>query len=127
VRPETALLVAVIIAICAVVAAGGAMLIVRAASRGRSGLVHRRDVIGRTSVRVSRESADLRDRVEHVTAALEQMRVDGTSWDDDMRRLAGSLRTQREGIERMTQGRLATFIRLARLVSKAAQFAFLWR
>lgn len=103
------------------------MLIVRAASRGRSGLVHRRDVIGRTSVRVSRESADLRDRVEHVTAALEQMRVDGTSWDDDMRRLAGSLRTQREGIERMTQGRLATFIRLARLVSKAAQVAFLWR
>jgi hypothetical protein len=127
VRPETALLVAIIIAICAVLAAGGAMLTVRAAARGRAGLVQRRESIARTSVRISRESADVRDRVEHVTAALEQMRVDGTSWDADMRGLTGVLQVQREGIERMTQGRLATFIRLARLVSKAAQFAFLWR
>jgi len=127
VRPETAFFVAVIIAICAALVAGSAVLIVRAASWGRSGSVRRRETIGRAAVSISRESADARDMMEHVTASLEQMRVDASGWDEDMHRLAASLRTQRDGIERMTQGRLASFIRLARVVGKAAQFAFLWR
>ena len=118
---------AVIIAICAALVAGSAVLIVRAASRGRSGSVHRREAIGRAAVSISHESADARDRMEHVTTSLEQMRVDASGWDEEMHRLAASLRTQRDGIERMTQGRLASIIRLARVVGKAAQFAFLWR
>ena len=126
-RPESTLFVAVIVAVCAVLVAGGAVLIFRAASRGRAGLVRRREAIGRSSVRVSRESADLRDRLERATIALGQMRDDGTTRDQDMQRLTESLRRQRSSIDRMTQGRLASFIRLARMVSKAAQFAFLWR
>ena len=127
VSPEIALFVAVIIVMCAVLVAGGAVMIVRAASMGRGGLVGRREAIGQTRERVSRESADVRDRIERATTALEQMRVDGTSWDGDMQRRTESLRTQRDGIERMTQGKLAAFIRLGRMVSKAAQFALLWR
>lgn len=59
--------------------------------------------------------------------ALERMRGSGASLDDDLSRLTKSLRTQRAGIEGMARGRVATTIRLARLVSKAAQVAFLWR
>ncbi len=91
------------------------------------GLVRRREAIDEASARVRRESADARDRLERATIALTQMRTQGTTWDDEMQRLTESLRTQRVSIERMTQGRLASFIRLARMVSKAAQFAFLWR
>jgi len=127
VSPETAQFVAVIVVICAVLVAGGTTLMVRAASRNRAGLVQRREAVERSAVRVSRESAELRDRMEHVTRSLERMRVDGTSWERDMQRWTGSLREQRASIERMTQGRLASIIRMARVVSKAAQVAFLWR
>ena len=126
-RPETAFFVAVIVALCAVLVASGAVLTVRAAFRVRTGLVRRREAIGQSSVRVSRESAELRDQIERTTLALGQMRNDSASWDHEMVRLTGSLRTQRESIDRMTQGRLASVIRVARMVSKAAQFAFLWR
>ncbi len=118
---------AVIIAIGAALVAGGAVFIVRAASRGRAGLERGRDAIGRSAVGISRDAADARDMMERVTTSLEQVRVDGSGWQDDMQRLTESLRMQRDGIERMSRGRLASTIRLARMVSKAAQFAFLWR
>jgi len=127
VRPETAFFVAVIVALCAVLVASGAVLIVRAAFRGGVALVRQREAFGQSSVRVSRESAVLRDRIERTTMALGQIRNDGMAWDQEMQRLTESLRTQRESIDRMTQGRLASVIRVARMVSKAAQFAFLWR
>lgn len=116
-----------IIAICAVLVAGSAVPIVRAAARSGSGLARRREVIGRAAVRISRDAADARDRMARTTTTVERMRVDGMSWDQDMDRLTNSLRAQRQSIERMTQGRLAKVIRLAGVVSKAARVAFLWR
>jgi len=127
VRPETALLVAVIIACCAVLAAVTAVVVIRVASGSGSVMVRRRETIGRATVRTSRDAADLRDQLERTTRALEQMRANGASLDDGMIKLTKSLQAQRTGIERMTHGRLATVIRFAGLVSKAAQVAFLWR
>jgi hypothetical protein len=127
VSPESALVAAVIIAVCAVVAAGSAVLIVRSASRSRVALVRRREPIGHAEVQASRVAAETRDRLERTIVAMERMRVDGASWDDDMQRVTRSLEAQRAGIEGMAHGRLAGFIRMAHLVSKAAQFAFLWR
>jgi hypothetical protein len=121
------LLEAVIIAICAVIAAVGAVLVVRAMSRGRSGLVERRAAMARAAGRTSRDAADMRARMEHTITTVERIRGDGASWDADIGRLTDSLRAQREGIERVTRGRLATLIRMASMVSKAARFAFLWR
>jgi hypothetical protein len=119
--------VAVIIAVCAVVAAGSAVLIVRSASRSRVALLRRREPIGHAEVQASRISAAARDRLERAIIAMERMRVEGASWGDDMQRLTGSLEAQRAGMDGMARGRLAGFIRMAHLVSKAAQFAFLWR
>jgi hypothetical protein len=119
--------VAVIIAICAVVAAATAMVVIRAASRSRSSMVRRRESIGRAAVRTSRDSADTRDQMQQASTALERVRGEGASWDADMIRLTNTLRAQRAGIDGMTHGRVARLIRLAGLVSKAAQVAFLWR
>jgi hypothetical protein len=58
---------------------------------------------------------------------VEGMRVEGASLERDIVRLTDSLREQREGIERVTRGRLATVIRVAGVMSKAARFALLWR
>jgi len=127
VRPETALLVAVIIASCAVLAAVTAVVVIRVASRSGSVMVRRRETFGRATVRTSRDAADLRDQLDRTTRALERMRANGASLDDDMIRLTKSLQAQRAGIEGMTHGRMARVIRLAGLVSKAAQVAFLWR
>ncbi len=90
-------------------------------------LVRRRELIGHAEVQASRVAAEARDRLERTIVAMERMRVDGASWGDDMQRLTRSLEAQRAGIEGMTHGRLAGFVRMAHLVSKAAQFAFLWR
>jgi hypothetical protein len=119
--------VAVIIAVCAVIAAGSAVLIVRSTSRSRAALMRRREIIGHAEVQTSRVAADARDRMEHTTVALQRLRLDGLAWDDDIRRLTRSLEAQRAGIEGVARGRLARIIRLAHLVSKAAQFAILWR
>ena len=125
--PESALLAAVVIAVCAVIAAGSAVLIVRATAGYRRTLVRRREELGHAEVRVSHAAADARDGVERVGAAVGRLRVERAAWDDEMRRLTDALRTQRRNIEGMTRGRLARIIRVAHLVSKAAQFAFLWR
>jgi hypothetical protein len=95
VRPETALLVAVVVAICAVLVAGSAVLVVRVASTRRADLVRRREAIGRTSVHISRDAAFARDWLEDMTVALEQVRVESRSRDDDFDRLTDSLRMQR--------------------------------
>ncbi len=90
-------------------------------------MVRRRETIGRATVRTNRDAAGLRDQLEGTTRALERLRASGASLDDDMIRLTRSLQAQRTGIEGMAHGRMATVIRLAGLVSKAARVAFLWR
>ncbi len=125
--PESALLVAVAIAVCAVIAAGSAVLIVRATAGYRRTLLWRREELGHAEIRVSHAAAAARDDVERVRATVDRMREERASWDDEMRRLTHTLREQRTTIEGMTRGRLARIIRMAHLVSKAAQFAFLWR
>ena len=90
-------------------------------------MVERREAMGRTAVRMSRDAAGLRERMVHTATAVERMRSDGAHWDEDIGRLTEALRAQRKGIEQVTHGRLAMVIRMAGVVSKAARFAFLWR
>jgi leucyl aminopeptidase (aminopeptidase T) len=127
VSPESALLAAVIIAICAAISAGSAVLIVRATGRYRRLLALRREELGHAEVEVSHVAADARDGMARVVVAAERMREEEASWDDELRRLTHVLQEQRANIEGMTRGRLARIIRVAHMVSKAAQFAFLWR
>lgn len=115
------------IAIGAILMACGGVLLVRALGRYRSGLMRRRDALGRANGSVRRVCADVRDRSAGTAASAERMRRDGESWDVDMSRLSQSLREQRPAIERLTHGRLAMGARVAGLISKAAQIAFLWR
>jgi hypothetical protein len=127
VRPESAFLEAVIIATCAVIAAVGAVVLVRAMSRSRSRLAQRRVDLIRVAGQVRRDATGLRAQMGHTIETVERMRADGASLGQDMGRLTDSLRVQRRGIERVTRGRLATVIRMADVISKAARFAFLWR
>jgi hypothetical protein len=127
VRPESALLEAVIIVTCAVIAAVGAVVMVRALSRSRSALVQQRAESIRAADQARRDAAALRVQMEHTRATVERMRIDGATWDRDIGRLTDSLRAQRNGIEQVTRGRLATVIRMAGVMSKAARFALLWR
>ena len=125
--PESALLEAVIIATGAVIAAVGAVFLVRAMSGLRSDLARQRTAMAMTGDQTRRDAPGLRARMEHTTVTVERMRADGASWDADIGRLTDSLHAQREGIERLTRGRLAMAIRMASILSKAARFAILWR
>ncbi len=126
-NPESALLETVIIVFGAVVAAVGAVLMLRATSRIRSGLAQRHVALARATEETRREAAAIRTAAEHSIAMVEGMRVEGASRERDIVRLTDALREQREGIERVTHGRLATVIRVASVMSKAARFALLWR
>ena len=119
--------VAIAAMICALAAAGGAALFVRWAARTRVALRGQRHEIARTATRTSRNAADIRERLAGSVDAMDRLRMQGELLDDRTMALVAWLGERRRGMERITQGRLATVIGLASLASKAARVAFLWR
>jgi hypothetical protein len=127
VSPEASSLVAIVVAVGAALvacAAAGSLLLAARVARGAAGA---RDGLARATVALRREGPSLRDRMAATTRRLDLLRVRWVATDQAMAGLTASLGSVRGSLERVTQGRLATVIRGAGIVSKVAQFALLWR
>lgn len=125
--PEANSLVAVVVAVCALLvvgAAAGITLLAIRLAHGASVTGHR---LAQHASAVQQEGPALRARIHEATSRVERIREEWAAADQSVTDVTATLASMRGSLERLTRGRLATLIRGAGLVSKAAQLALLWR
>lgn len=126
-HPGPSPIIAQILTVVAVLALVGAVLVITRTARVHRGLVRRRETAALARDQVRRLAADVRAELDRSTVVLTRVDRDMQQGELTVQRLSRALTAQRESIERVTQGRTARIMRLVHLVTRAAQFAFLWR
>jgi hypothetical protein len=96
-------------------------------ARVRGRLAGTRDELAGGTERVRRDIPRIRDLLGRIQADLVRLRQQDAAMDRRLGRMTEGLETVRRTIEGVTRGRSAALIRGARVVSRAAQFALLWR
>lgn len=125
--PDTSSLIAALVAVCAVLVACVAVGIVLLAGRMRRRLGVARERFVQTTAALRRDGPRVRHLLARIEADLDRVQRQDAAMDRRLVGMTSSLVPIRQSIEGITRGRLAVLIRGAGVVSKAAQFALLWR
>ena len=125
--PDTSELVAVVVAVCALLVMGVAAGLTMLATRlTRDASLARRRITTQAST-LRHDVPGLRARIDQAASRVDRLRDEWAATDKAVTEMTVTLASMRGSLERLTRGRLATLLRGAGLVSKAAQFALLWR
>ncbi len=125
--PDISTLIAALVAACAVLVASAAVGLVLLARRLRMWSTSACVRLDRAGDMLCREAPRVRLLLGRLDADVERIRRQDAAMDARLVGMSASLLTIRRTIEGVTQGRLATFIRGAGILSRVAQFALLWR
>lgn len=125
--PGTNSLIAAFVAVAAVLVACAAVGAVLLATRVRGRLAATRHDLARSTERVGRDVPRVRDLLGGIDATLVRLRRQDAAMDRRLVRMTEGLVPIRRTIEGVTRGRLALLLRGAGALSRAAQFALLWR
>ena len=125
--PDTSTLVAVLIAVCALLVVGVAASVSLLAIRFSRGATRACRGLTDQASAVRREAPALRTRIEGATTRIDRLREEWAATDQAVTDMTVTLASMRGSIQQLSRGRLATLIRGAGIVSKAAQLALLWR
>lgn len=125
--PATSSLIAALVAVVAVLMACVAAGLVLLAVRGPARLAGTRRGLARTTGRVAQELPRVRRLLEDMEVDLVRLRQQDVEMDRRLSAATDTLVPVRRAIEGVTRGRLAVLIRGAGMLSRAAQFALLWR
>ena len=126
-QPDTATLLAVLAAPLAVLASVLAIAVVLGFGRVRRQLTVTADRIGAQAAEIGAELRAVRSAADAATVLLTRVREEADRLDTGAADLTATLRDARQGLERLTTGRVGPMVRAMQLASALARIALLWR
>lgn len=126
-QPDTATLLAVLAAPLAVLMAVLALGVMLGVRRARRRLAGAADRLGTQEAVIGAELRAVRSAADAATVLLTRVREEADRLDAGAADLTTTLRDARQGLERLTTGRVGPMIRAMQLASALARVALLWR
>ncbi len=126
-QPDTATLLAVLAAPLAVLAAVLAIVVVLGARRTRRQLARTADRITTQQDVIEAELRSVRDAAAAASLFLTHVHEEADRLESGAVAVTATLRDARQGLERLTTGRVAPAVRAMQLASALARVALLWR
>jgi uncharacterized protein (DUF3084 family) len=127
VQPDTATLLAVLAAPLAVLAAVLGIVVVLGIRRVRRQLTGTADRIRSQEAAIGAELRAIRIAADAATVLLTRVREEADRLDTGAADLTTTLRDARQGLDRLTTGRVGPMVRAMQLASALARIALLWR
>lgn len=126
-RPEPALLLAVIATAVAVAALVGGILLVTVARGMRQRTRQVAIELVEVAIEVRRSCGLAREGLDRATTTMERLQGPLQTMEDRMEESITAMRRQRAGFEHVHRRRLSPVVRLFRVAGIAARVAVLWR